>query len=84
MEDIDLLNKPIEHITPTCDQLNGNVMYACVEFKDRTRQNITFEQFEELAQKGLVSADNLGHFEKAKGFWSGIMTAMNEGGTLIV
>ena len=53
MEDIDLLNERIKHITPTADTLNGGVMYACIEFEDGTRRDITFEKFEKLAQKNI-------------------------------
>ena len=84
MKDIDLLNKSISSITPTCDTLNDNIMYACIHFEDKSRLNITFEHFEELAQKDLVSADNLEHLEEAKGYWCRIMTAINEGGVLVL
>jgi hypothetical protein len=81
MKDIDLLNERIRHIMPMSDAQNSGVVYACITFEDGTRRDITFKQFEECARKGFVSADNLAHFEKAKGLWDGIITTINEGGT---
>ena len=81
---IDLLNESIKYITPTCDTMNGNVMYACITFENGTRGHITFEQFERLAREGLVSSGNLRHFEVAKGFWGGVMDAIAVGGVLTV